>query len=209
MTTKEYKVVRYEGRELLQSPAWLRQEIDKLGSLSGVAQKLDGPITSYDRCLYGSVVLYVVFNECNEGLGLLKVGNKQLFLEDKSGQGLRQVDCQCVLDFYVKNQRQGLGGLLFEAMLAGEMIEARTLALDRPSEKFLAFMNKNYNLRNFRHQANKFVVFDEFWDDNVVSAMKPSKERFIASSYSTTESFNASSGPPVKMDFRRKRIPFN
>lgn len=39
------------------------------------------------------------------------------------------------------------------------------LAIDRPSEKFLAFLSKHYALTKIIPQNNKFVVFQGFFDD--------------------------------------------
>jgi len=39
------------------------------------------------------------------------------------------------------------------------------LAIDRPSEKFLAFLRKYYRLSKIIPQNNKFVVFEGFFDD--------------------------------------------
>ena len=169
MGSESHRVERLLADTLRGKP-WLREPVDSLGRLSGVAQHLSGPITSYDRCAYtGNMVLYVLFNSSNEAVGLLRLGMKQLFLVDVGGQELRQVNnCMCVLDFFVKQQKQGLGKILFEAMLEAEQREPASLALDRPSEKFLGFMRKHYGLKKFRTQSNKFLVFDEFWTSQTV-----------------------------------------
>lgn len=41
------------------------------------------------------------------------------------------------------------------------------LAIDRPSDKFLGFLNKHYGLVNPVKQMNNFVVFDEFFPEPV------------------------------------------
>lgn len=39
------------------------------------------------------------------------------------------------------------------------------MAIDRPSDKFLGFLNKHYSLNNPVRQMNNFVVFDGFFPD--------------------------------------------
>lgn len=46
-----------------------------------------------------------------------------------------------------------------------ENIRPVKLAIDRPSEKFLAFLSKHYALTKIIPQNNKFVVFQGFFDD--------------------------------------------
>lgn len=161
------RVSRYAGGELEKQP--LRGVVDELGRLSATAQNLAVAITTFERCLDKAIVLYVIFEEStNKALGMLKIGRKNLYLIDPLGQDLKRVEqVTCVLDFYVKRQREGLGRILFDSMLKGEKVEASQLALDRPSGKLIAFMSKNYGLSRFRAQANKFVVFDEFWTKSI------------------------------------------
>lgn len=60
--------------------------------------------------------------ECHRGngevIGMLKMGRKRLFLFDEHGE-VREVEPMCVLDFYIKRDRQrlGLGYRLFNYML--------------------------------------------------------------------------------------------
>lgn len=77
---------------------------------------------------------------------------------------LQQTRPMCVLDFYVHetSQREGLGKLLFEAMLQHQGTQAVALAYDRPSGKLLAFLRKHYGLATPQRQANSFVVFPDF-----------------------------------------------
>lgn len=48
-----------------------------------------------------------------------------------------------------------------------EDIRPVKLAIDRPSEKFLAFLDKYYGLSKIIPQNNKFVVFQGFFDDGM------------------------------------------
>lgn len=77
--------------------------------------------------------------------GLLKVGTKNLYVFDQNGD-TKMVPAECVLDFYIHESRQraGLGKEMFELMLEQENVEPAKLAIDRPSDKFLAFLRKHY-----------------------------------------------------------------
>lgn len=81
--------------------------------------------------------------------GLLKIGTKNLYVFDENGE-TKQVPAQCVLDFYIHESRQraGLGREMFELMLQRENVEARKLAIDRPSDKLIAFLRKHYGMKS-------------------------------------------------------------
>jgi hypothetical protein len=38
------------------------------------------------------------------------------------------------------------------------------LAYDRPSHKFISFLAKKYNLKNYTPQNNNYVVFRDYWE---------------------------------------------
>lgn len=99
--------------------------------------------------------------------GLLKVGKKVLYVFDDEGE-THTVDAPCVLDFYVHETRQrfGLGKKLFEHMLAVDKYKPNQLAIDRPSEKLLAFLRKHYGLERQIRQMNNFVIYDGFFELN-------------------------------------------
>lgn len=46
------------------------------------------------------------------------------------------------------------------------------MAIDRPSEKFLGFLQKHYGLVKFIPQVNNFVIYEGFFDSDVVSNSK-------------------------------------
>uniref|UniRef100_A0A4W5P0A1 Alpha tubulin acetyltransferase 1 n=1 Tax=Hucho hucho TaxID=62062 RepID=A0A4W5P0A1_9TELE len=71
----------------------------------------------------------------------------------------------CVLDFFVTEnlQRHGYGLELFSFMLQHKKVEPVLMAYDRPSPKFLSFLEKHYCLKNSVPQVNNFVVFDGFF----------------------------------------------
>lgn len=72
----------------------------------------------------------------------------------------------CVLDFYVHEsaQRSGHGRRIYESMLEKEGILPERLAIDKPSKKFLNFMEKYYGLKEFVPQGSGFVLFKEFFE---------------------------------------------
>lgn len=82
-------------------------------------------------------------------------------------EGLVEISPLCCLDFYVVEgqQRFGLGRRLFGSMLQREQLPAARLAYDRPSPKLLCFLRKHFGLVSFVPQANHFVVYDRFWED--------------------------------------------
>ncbi|KAM5165760.1 alpha-tubulin N-acetyltransferase 1 isoform 7-T7 [Callospermophilus lateralis] len=97
-------------------------------------------------------------------IGFLKVGYKKLFvLDDREAHN--EVEPLCILDFYIHEsvQRHGHGRELFQHMLQKERVEPHQLAIDRPSQKLLKFLNKHYNLETTVPQVNNFVIFEGFF----------------------------------------------
>lgn len=76
---------------------------------------------------------------------MLKVGVKNLYIFDENGD-TKPTLAMCVLDFYIHESRQraGLGKEMFEVMLERENAIPQKLAIDRPSDKLLAFIDKHY-----------------------------------------------------------------
>jgi alpha-tubulin N-acetyltransferase 1 len=98
--------------------------INHMGELSGIAQRLRGPITSVERLLQSFQKIYMLTSSIQGRLGhilahgILKVGQKRLFIR-KDGVQLVEMSPLCVLDFYVHEScqrcalpRPGLGRLL-------------------------------------------------------------------------------------------------
>ena len=54
---------------------------------------------------------------------------------------------------------------MFTEMLLKEKIEPRKLGIDRPSSKFLNFLDKYYGLKDYVPQNNNFVVFKDYFTD--------------------------------------------
>jgi len=130
--------------------------------------------------------------KANQVVGLLKIGRKKLFVYDQQGVqhevhkkrslvlGFSELiptflmNCYCfpfklnplcILDFYVHESRQriGCGKVLFDYMLANEGVDVKHLAIDRPSDKFIYFLRKHYQLTKMIPQVNNFAIFDGFF----------------------------------------------
>ncbi|XP_047414197.1 alpha-tubulin N-acetyltransferase 1 isoform X7 [Sciurus carolinensis] len=144
--------------------------VDELGKASAKAQNLPAPITSASRMQSNRHVIYVLKDtsarQAGKGaiIGFLKVGYKKLFvLDDREAHN--EVEPLCILDFYIHEslQRHGHGRELFQHMLQKERVEPHQLAIDRPSQKLLKFLNKHYNLETTVPQVNNFVIFEGFF----------------------------------------------
>ncbi|KAK7862401.1 hypothetical protein R5R35_008092 [Gryllus longicercus] len=176
--------------------------IDVMGLASARAQGLQKAITTGDRLRSYDHTLYLLVNpEGNGGkgvvVGLLKMGRKKLFVFDVNGQH-HEMEPLCVLDFYIHEsmQRMGCGKLLYEFMLQEEHIGPEQLAIDRPSEKFLAFLHKHYNLSKIIPQANNYVIFEEFFSNHADVPVLPAvtstsvqsqwKSQLVSGSYGKT-----------------------
>lgn len=160
-----------DRRELNECQRLLSKILDDMGEASAKAQGLNKPITSALKLRDTDHIVYLlVDSEANNNLGsvvgLLKTGSKNLFMFDETGASY-QLRPRCILDFYVheSRQRMGLGNILYQYMLSEENIRPVKLAIDRPSEKFLAFLQKHYGLLKIIPQNNKFVVFEGFFED--------------------------------------------
>lgn len=112
------------------------------------------------------ICTYFDFFSSGTVLGILKVGTKDLYLFDATGQTRKVENVPCILDFYIHESRQrgGLGKHLFETMLADENWHPVKCSVDRPSEKLLGFLKKHYGLVHTIPQANNFVVYDGFFE---------------------------------------------
>ncbi|VEL17364.1 unnamed protein product [Protopolystoma xenopodis] len=125
------------------------------------AQKLNHPVTSYDKLRVSNHTLYLLRDTSvkNVIIGILKVGKKVLFLFDNNGI-CHENEQFCVLDFYVHEslQRRGHGRTLFEFMLKHQGVTPKDLAIDSPSSNFLSFLKKHYQLDVLIKQ-NNFVLF--------------------------------------------------
>ena len=83
------------------------------------AQFLSGPITSLEKLkTQPEQTLILCSDTSGRALGFIKYGPKHLYFFTKKGKSV-DLDCTCVLDFFVSEdiQRRGLGLMLFRKML--------------------------------------------------------------------------------------------
>mmetsp|Transcript_748 Transcript_748/g.1243 ORF Transcript_748/g.1243 Transcript_748/m.1243 type:complete len:169 (+) Transcript_748:80-586(+) len=160
MSNRIVKWTAADSEHIKKIPAY-SSALDHLGELSGIDQKLNGPITSIDKFTDSDHVLLVCENESKEPLGYLKYGMKNLFFYKSNGQVVEMKDVICVLDFYVHEscQRQGIGRELFDSMLELLEVSPSGVAYDRPSHKLLAFLRKHYSLTSPDLQPNRYAIF--------------------------------------------------
>lgn len=156
--------------------------IDRLGVASARAQGLAHAITSATKVkTLGHTVYLLTDLDSNRVLGFAKTGRKKLFLHDWHGK-LVELTPICLLDFYVHEscQRSGCGIKMMSAVLKNENINAYELAIDRPSAKCISFFAKHYNLREYRDQANNYVVFKQFFTREAPSPpVRPAENKSI------------------------------
>ena len=142
----------------------LSNVIDKMGDASALAQGLHMPITSSSSFKSSNYILYFKIHG-SKWLGLIKTGYKNLYVREYHSTGMINIKPLWILDFYVSEnwQREGHGKHLFDWVLEDEKIEPKMLAYDRPSHKFLSFLNKHFGLWDYYPQNNNFVVFNEYF----------------------------------------------
>ena len=123
------------------------------------------PITSGYKFFGSDQHIYILCNK-NKFIGFIKVGKKHLFIYDEIGVPI-EINPLCVLDFYTYEtcQRKGYGKIMFSEMISKEKILPRKLGIDRPSIKFLNFLQKYYGLKDYVPQNNNFVVFKDYFID--------------------------------------------
>ncbi|XP_037982343.1 alpha-tubulin N-acetyltransferase 1 isoform X2 [Motacilla alba alba] len=101
--------------------------------------------------------------------------------------------------------------------LLRERVQPHRLAVDRPSEKLLAFLSKHFGLRDRIPQVNNFVIFDGFFSTRTAPArralprprpeepIKPyslSERDFLREEAEPPWPFNLSRGSPVRGSLR-------
>ena len=195
----------------LQRPPWAHagrpaaQMINAMGDRSAVAQGLvngrgaPNPITQAHTLGETNARLYLLAQPASNGapllVGLLKVGQKNLFHADAQGRMHELPACSCVLDFYVHEQYQrgGFGKVLFAAMLQHEGLPPERFAYDRPSPKLVGFLRKHFGLTDYVPQQNKFVIFDQFF------ASQPSKQASVYDSVKDRPLTARGSGPARRL----------
>lgn len=149
-----------------KSSSCFSEHMDRLGSESGVAQALSGPITTLAKLLASPSHLTITYSDDkNIPRGFIKYGSKDLYFYKKNGEIVQKTNQICLLDFYVSEsmQRGGIGLALFQSMM-GTLEEASPslLAYDRPSPKLIAFMAKHFQLTRPDLQPNKYTIFEGY-----------------------------------------------
>lgn len=154
----------------------LYQMINAIGEASSFAQGLSNVITTSEKLQNSDHILYLM-KEDDDAIdnavvvGMLKIGRKKLFLLDHE-QRTKECAPLCVLDFYIheSRQRRGYGKRLFDYMLRDQNVNPGHMAVDKPSDKFLSFLQKHYGLKKQVPQINNFVVYDFFFIERPIVA---------------------------------------
>ncbi|KAF7260517.1 hypothetical protein EG68_02257 [Paragonimus skrjabini miyazakii] len=144
---------------------FLAEVINRMGENSALAQNLPQVVTSFQKFKNSSHRLYILSSSvANQVLGILKIGEKRLFLHDNQGV-CTELEPLCILDFYIHEsmQRMGYGRKLFDHMLEVEKVIPCSLAIDSPSKKMLQFLKKHYRLDKPIFASNNFVIYPGFF----------------------------------------------
>ncbi|KPI91989.1 Alpha-tubulin N-acetyltransferase [Papilio xuthus] len=181
----------------------LEEIINSIGKRSTEAQGLKRVITTFDKLrLFPNHILYLLKDENGNGgtgeiIGLLKVGEKKLYLYDRQGK-LKIATPMCVLDFYVIESRQGagLGKMLFDHMLEDLKLTPYELPIDGPSVKMLGFLKHHYNYTKIIKQSNNFAVCDQFFESENVGSSRP--EQQIEAPHSYTHYWQSEAGSVIQ-----------
>lgn len=138
--------------------------IDEIGTSSSKSQKLNSIITTFAKFVSVRQNILVKIHK-NEIIGFIKTGIKSLCYHDQKGK-YTTIKPVCVLDFFVNEncQRLGFGKEIFDKVLEVQQLFPWQLAIDKPSNKFLNFLKKHYNLCKYFPQNNNFVIFDKFFE---------------------------------------------
>ncbi|XP_022221462.1 alpha-tubulin N-acetyltransferase 1 isoform X2 [Drosophila obscura] len=164
---------RGDRRQCLDATSKISEIIDSMGQLSATSQGLSKPVTTAQRLRMSENQTIYLLADPEAGhngavTGLLKVGKKDLYLFDETGQTRKVERAPSILDFYVHESRQraGLGKRLFETMLREENWTPLKCSVDRPSEKLLAFFGKHYGLVRTIPQSNNFVLYEGYFNES-------------------------------------------
>ena len=138
--------------------------IDAMGKESSRAQGLRSVITTSIRFFSSSDNKIYLKAEGNKVVGILKTGCRKLFYTNEIGK-IIEMSPLCLLDFYVHEscQRSGHGKELYEFMLRNENSSPNKVAIDRPSQKLIAFMRKHYALSDYIPQNNNYVIYRQYF----------------------------------------------
>lgn len=139
--------------------------IERIGELSAKAQRLHTSVTTIRKMSEKNSIYLLAAVQEGLVIGVLKVGLKDLYLFDEQSNLSSHRETPAILDFYVheSHQRRGLGKRLFEYMLADQGWSVGKCAVDRPSAMMRTFLAKHYQLVHTVPQANKFVLYKDFF----------------------------------------------
>jgi alpha-tubulin N-acetyltransferase 1 len=177
----ESHFVVFTSRDVKSIHDDVRSLINRLGAASSSSQGLPHVITSFSSFCGSDNTIYILLDDVNQkAVGFIKVGRRHLFLWDRAG-AQHEITGLCLLDFFTmpECQRRGYGKRMIDRILHDNGLEMRQIPIDRPSSLCLAFMKKHFGLEEFFPQANSFVVFDEFWEDEAkpMALLKQSRIR--------------------------------
>jgi alpha-tubulin N-acetyltransferase 1 len=167
------------SRQCRKAHAEIMSLINQLGTASSRAQGLSHVITTYASFASSDNTMYILTAENGKkALGFVKIGRRNLFLWDRRGVQ-HEKNVLCLLDFFTfpSCQRKGYGRKMIDAMLADSSVQMKQVPIDRPSSLCLSFMKSHFGLVSFLPQSNNFVVFDEFWREEMPRARDPKEKR--------------------------------
>ncbi|XP_014369851.2 alpha-tubulin N-acetyltransferase 1 isoform X2 [Papilio machaon] len=181
----------------------LEEIINSIGEMSTKAQGLKRIITTLEKlCLSPNHKLYILKDEKGNGgdgevIGILKIGEKKLFLYDRQGKLMISTP-MCVLDFFVldNRQRSGFGKKLFDYMLQDQKLKPYELAIDGPSPKMLDFLKKHYNFTKVIKQSNNFAVCEKFFESANMGTNRP-QEPIAAISHTNFKNWDSEVGSVI------------
>lgn len=164
---------RGDKREIRELRRQLSEMLDAIGEKSTIVQGLNKTITTAEKLENATDQVVYLLKDASgnhgkgELIGLLKVGIKSLYLADPILDKVKQVHTLCILDFYVieTRQRSGYGKYLFDYMLDDQKINPTKLAIDAPSPKLIAFMEKHYGVSDMVKQMNNYAIGPHFFGD--------------------------------------------
>ncbi|KAI3379706.1 hypothetical protein SNEBB_004360 [Seison nebaliae] len=177
----------------------IAQILDKVGSASSNAQNLPTIITSYAKFCNGENQRIYILRDDIRIIGMLKIGQKKLFVYNKMHQ---YVECNplCILDFFVfqRIQRMGYGKKLIDFMLKNENVKHISyLGIDRPSMQSIQFFAKHYSLVSSIPQTNHFMIYYGFFSQNFSQKYKPNE--FTSLSQLASLGYNCKSSEDIKI----------
>jgi len=169
--------------------------IDEAGKLSAMAQGLKTPVTTARKLANSDHIVYMMIDNHSTSpnftvVGILKMGWTKMNLCDNTGSRSEAM-VNCLLDFYVHEtkQRKGYGKRLIDYMLQDMDLDAKNLAIDKPTKKILNFMQKHYQLSKLVSQDNNIAIFEEFFHKTFNEKMSHDNTNIRAMEYKHQPTF--------------------